>query len=61
MLRITKDLFIGNLKYLPNILAVKSFIKNILPNLKKEDPKVTIELIGEISNFNRMIFQQIKI
>tara|TARA_B100000963_G_C22545746_1_gene634332 strand:- start:111 stop:1244 length:1134 start_codon:yes stop_codon:yes gene_type:complete len=51
-----KILFIGNLKYLPNILAVKSFIKNILPNLKKEDPKVTIELIGEISNFNRMIF-----
>ena len=51
-----KILFILNLKYLPNILAVKSFIKNILPNLKKEDPKVTIELIGEISNFNRMIF-----
>ncbi len=51
-----KILFIGNLKYLPNILAIKSFVKNILPNLKKEDPNISIELIGEISNFNRMMF-----
>ena len=50
-----KILFIGNLKYLPNILAVKSFIKNILPSLKKKEPNITIELIGEISNFNRMV------
>ncbi len=51
-----KILFVGNLKYLPNILAVKNFVKNILPNLKKEEPNITIELIGEISNYNRMIF-----
>jgi hypothetical protein len=29
-------LFIGNLGYLPNLLAVKDFIKNILPSLKKK-------------------------
>ena len=30
-----KILFIGNLKYLPNKLAVKSFVKKILPKLKR--------------------------
>ena len=51
-----KILFIGNLRYLPNILAVKSFIKEILPNLKKEIPNIKFEVIGEISSFNRFLF-----
>ena len=48
-----KVLFIGNCKYLPNILAVKNFVKNILPKLKKDIPGVKFEVVGEISFFNR--------
>jgi glycosyltransferase involved in cell wall biosynthesis len=48
-----KILFIGNLKYLPNILAVKSFTRNILPKLKKDLSDVKFEVIGEINNFDK--------
>ena len=34
-----KILFIGNLNYLPNLLACKDFIYNVLPKLKKKIPK----------------------
>ena len=48
-----KILFIGNLRYLPNILAVKSFINNILPKLKNEIPDLRFEIVGEIDRFNK--------
>ncbi len=48
-----KILFIGNLTYLPNILAVKSFVKKILPKLKKNLLDVQFEVIGEINNFDK--------
>ena len=48
-----KILFIGNCKYLPNILAVKSFVQNILPKLKKSIPDVKFEVIGEINFLNK--------
>jgi hypothetical protein len=48
-----KILFIGNLKYLPNILAVKSFINNVLPKLKKEIPNLRFEIVGEINKLNK--------
>ena len=48
-----KILFIGNLKYLPNILAVKSFIRNTLPKLKKDLSGVKFEVIGEINDFDK--------
>ena len=44
-----KILFIGNLKYLPNILAVKSFIKKVLPRLRENSSDLKFEVIGEIS------------
>ena len=50
-----KILFIGNLKYLPNNLAVKNFIKNILPKLEKKIPDVSLEVIGDISKINRIL------
>ena len=49
-----KILFIGNLKYLPNILAVKNFTKNILSKLKKDIPNIKFEVVGEIYNFDKL-------
>ncbi len=46
-------LFVGNLTYLPNILAVKSFIRNILPKLILKIPGIKFEIIGEINKFNK--------
>ena len=48
-----KILFIGNCKYLPNILAVKSFVRYVLPKLKKSLRDVKFEIIGEIGNFDK--------
>ena len=55
-----KILFIGNLKYLPNILAVKSFAKNILPKLKKKIPEIKFEIIGEINKFDKFLLSKNK-
>ena len=49
-----KILFIGNLKYLPNRLAITNFIKNILPKLEKKIPDVSLEVIGDISKINKI-------
>tara|TARA_B100000963_G_scaffold326191_1_gene313031 strand:+ start:496 stop:1629 length:1134 start_codon:yes stop_codon:yes gene_type:complete len=46
-------LFIGNLKYLPNILAVKSFVKNVLPKLKKSLIDIRLDVVGEINSFDK--------
>jgi len=48
-----KILFIGNLKYLPNYLAIKDFIRNILPKIKYEFPLIKLEIIGEIKNYDK--------
>ena len=48
-----KILFIGNLKYLPNILAVKSFVKNVLPKLKKNLSDIKFEAVGEINSLDK--------
>ena len=49
-----KILFIGNLKYLPNRLAITNFIKNILPKLEKKIPDISLEVIGDISKINKI-------
>lgn len=55
-----KVLFIGNLKYLPNNLAVKSFVKNVLPKLKKNLLDVKFEIVGEISDFDKFFLSSKK-
>lgn len=50
-----KILFIGNLKYLPNYLAVKDFIKNVLPKIKYKFPLMKLEIIGEIRNYDKFL------
>ena len=53
-----KILFIGNLNYLPNLLACKNFIKHILPKLIKKLPQIKFCIIGHISNFNKFLLQK---
>lgn len=48
-----KVLFIGNLGYMPNILACKEFIKYILPILKKKIPNIEFNIIGNIKPFDK--------
>ncbi len=45
---------------MPNILAVKSFVKEILPTLKGKIPNIKFEVIGEISIFNRFLLSHNK-
>jgi len=51
---------VGNLKYLPNILAVKFFVKKILPKVKKNIPDVKFEIVGDINNFDKFILSSNK-
>jgi hypothetical protein len=48
-------LFIGNLTYIPNLLAVKDFIINILPNLRKEIPNIEFYAIGNIKKTDKFL------
>ena len=48
-----KILFIGNLRYLPNYLAVNDFIKNVLPKIKRKVPLIKLEIIGEMKNYDK--------
>ena len=50
-----KILFIGNLKYLPNILAVKNFVKKILPKLQREIPHIKLQIIGDINLIDKIL------
>ena len=49
-------LFVGNLNYLPNLLACKDFINNVLPKLRKQIPQVKFSIIGNISDLDKSIF-----
>ena len=45
---------------MPNILAVKRFIKKILPKLKKDLPDLNFEVIGDMNNFDKFFLSSIK-
>lgn len=53
-------LFIGNLKYLPNIQACFYFVKKILPKIKTIYPEINFLIIGEISHKNKIILNSYK-
>ena len=54
----SKVLFIGNLGYLPNIMACKYFIRKILPKLKLKIPDVKLIIIGNINYLDRIILSK---
>lgn len=51
-------LFVGNINYLPNLLACKKFVINILPKLKKQSSNIKLIIIGNISNFNKFFLSK---
>ncbi len=53
-----KIIFIGNIKYLPNKIACKNFIKNIFPEIKKVHRNVEFHVIGEISKFHKLLWER---
>ena len=55
-LKNNKILFIGNLGYLPNLLAVKDFINNSFFLIKKEIPDVKFLIIWDVSKLNKFFF-----
>ena len=50
-----KIIFVGNLGYIPNLLAVKDFIFNILPFLRKKIPDIQFLIIGNINRLDRFL------
>ena len=53
LLNNNKILFIGNLNYLPNLLAVKDFIKNSFSIIKKKIPGTKFYIIGSINKLDK--------
>lgn len=53
-------IFVGNIKYLPNKLACKYFLKKIFPKILNIDPSIEFHIIGEISNFNKFFWSKRK-
>lgn len=50
-----KILFIGNLQYIPNIMACKNFVKNVLPKLIKIIPNIEFNVIGNIKPLDKFL------
>ncbi len=48
-------LFVGNLKYLPNFLACRNFVRNIIPKLKKKITNFKFCIIGDISQTRKKL------
>ena len=48
-------LFVGNLKYLPNFLACRNFIRNIMPKLKTKITNFKFCIIGDISQTRKKL------
>jgi hypothetical protein len=55
-LKNNKILFIGNLRYLPNLLAVKDFVRNSFYDIKKKLPNIKFYIIGNVSKFHKIFF-----
>ncbi|OIO40610.1 hypothetical protein AUJ10_02645, partial [Candidatus Pacearchaeota archaeon CG1_02_31_27] len=43
-------LFIGDITWLPNKLAIKWFVKQIFPLITKKEPKIVLNIVGEIED-----------
>ena len=56
--KIIKIIFIGNIKYLPNRDACYEFVNSILPSIIKIYPDIEFHIIGEISKFDKFIFER---
>ena len=55
-----KIIFIGNIKYLPNRIACKNFIKTEFPEIRKIHNNIEFHIIGEISKIDQLFWQKNK-
>ena len=55
-----KIIFIGNIKYLPNLDACKYFAKNIFPKILERDSSIQFHIIGEISKIDKFLLERNK-
>ena len=55
-----KIIFIGNIKYLPNLDACKYFAKNIFPKIIDRDPSIQFHIIGDISKIDKFFLERNK-
>ncbi len=53
-------LFVGNLNYLPNLLACRDFITRIFPKIKLEIPELKFTVIGNISKSKRILLPNLE-
>ena len=49
-------LFVGNLNYLPNVLACRDFVKNVLPILNKKIQKLNFLLLEILAKEIKFFF-----
>ena len=53
-----KILFLGNIDYLPNKIACKDFITQVMPELYYKDKKIKFHIIGPINNANKNMLKK---
>ena len=53
-----KILFVGNLNYLPNLLACRYFVFKVFPIIKKDLPGIKFVVIGNISLINKFLLSK---
>ena len=56
----SKVIFIGNIKYLPNKLACKDFIKNVLKKINLKYPEIKFHIIGDIRLLDKIFLNSYK-
>ena len=55
-----KIIFIGNIKFIPNLLACLDFAKNVLDEVNKKYPKIKFHVIGDIRYLDRLLLSRYK-
>jgi len=55
-----KIIFIGNMRYLPNKLACKDFVKNVLKKINLKYPEIKFHIIGDIRLLDKIFLSSYK-
>jgi len=55
-----KIIFIGNIKFIPNLLACIDFAKNVLKKINLKYPEIKFHVIGDIRYFDRLFLSKYK-
>ncbi len=55
-----KIIFIGNIKFIPNIIACNDFAKNILKKINLKYPKVKFHIVGDVRLLDRLYLNKYK-